>query len=80
MTQWEAALELDCRAMRCPIPVIELGKRISDVEVGQLIVVVTADAAAKVDIPAWCRLRDQEYVGEQSAADGVPGYVVRRRS
>ena len=71
-------LELDCRAMLCPLPVIELGKRIGDVPVGGLVGVVAADVAARTDIPAWCRMRGQEYVGADTAADGVARYVVRR--
>ena len=71
-------LELDCRGMRCPMPVIELGRRFDDVAVGQTIGVVSDDVAARVDVPAWCRMRGQEYVGESAAADGVPVFVVRR--
>ena len=74
----EDLLELDCRGMRCPAPVIELARRITDVPVGGLVGVVSTDAAARVDVPAWCRMRDQEYVGEDTAADGTPVYVVRR--
>jgi len=73
-------LELDCRALRCPMPVIELAKHLEDVEVGRLIGVVAHDVAARVDVPAWCRLRDQEYVGEDTAGDGAPRYLVRRLS
>ena len=29
-------------------------------------------SAARVDVPAWCRMRGQEYVGEDAAADGTP--------
>ncbi len=71
-------LELDCRGMLCPLPVIELGKRIGDVEVGQVVAVVSTDSAAAYDVSAWCRMREQEYVGEDVAADGVPRYLVRR--
>ena len=70
--------ELDCRDLRCPMPVIELAKHLEDVEVGQLIGVVAHDVAARVDIPAWCRMRSQEYAGEDTAADGSPRYLVRR--
>ena len=73
-------LELDCRDQRCPMPVIELGKHLTDVEVGQTIGVVTRDVAAQVDVSAWCRMRSQDYVGEDVAADGVPRFVVRRLS
>jgi tRNA 2-thiouridine synthesizing protein A len=73
-------LELDCRGMRCPLPVIELGRRIGDIAVGATIGVAATDVAARVDVPAWCRMREQEYVGELVAPDGVPVFVVRRRS
>jgi tRNA 2-thiouridine synthesizing protein A len=73
-------LELDCRDLVCPQPVIELASRIGDVEVGQVVAVVADDAAARVDVPAWCRMRGQEYVGEQAADDGTPAYLVRRVS
>jgi TusA-related sulfurtransferase len=73
-------LELDCRELRCPMPVIELAKHLADVEVGGLVGVVTRDVAARVDVPAWCRMRGQEYVGEDTADDGAARYVVRRVS
>ena len=75
-----ADLELDCRGMLCPRPVIELGKRIDEVEVGRTVAVASTDAAAAYDIPAWCRMRGQEYVGAEPAEDGVPRYLVMRVS
>jgi tRNA 2-thiouridine synthesizing protein A len=72
------ALELDCRGWLCPLPVIELAKRIGEVEVGGLVALAATDAAARHDVPAWCRMRGQEYVGEEAADDGVPRYLVKR--
>lgn len=74
------ALELDCRDLPCPMPVIELARHLADVEVGALLAVVARDAAAAVDVPAWCRMKGQEYVGADTAEDGVARYVVRRLS
>jgi tRNA 2-thiouridine synthesizing protein A len=74
------AAELDCRELLCPLPVIELARHIGDVAVGEIVGVTTADPAARHDVPAWCRMRDQEYVGEDTAVDGVPRYLVRRLS
>ena len=71
-------IELDCRGLRCPLPVIELAKSFQDLDVGDQIAVVSTDAAARVDVQAWCRMRDQEYVGEDVADDGTPRYIVRR--
>ncbi len=67
-------LELDCRGMLCPLPVIELGKRYAEVPVGGLVAVLADDVAARTDIPAWCRMRGQEYLGE----DPDERYLVRR--
>lgn len=71
-------MELDCRGMKCPLPVIRLANAIGDVAVGGTIAVVADDHAARPDVPAWCRMRGQEYVGEDAAPDGIPRYVVRR--
>ena len=72
-------LELDCRGLPCPRPIIELARHLTEVEVGSVVGVVSDDPAAEVDVPAWCRLRDQEYAGTDVAADGTPRYLVRRR-
>jgi TusA-related sulfurtransferase len=76
----EADVELDCRGMRCPLPIIRLAQHIGDVPVGQTLAVVADDPAARPDVQAWCRMREQEYVGEDQAADGTPRYLVRRVS
>lgn len=76
----EVDLELDCREMLCPLPVIELAKSFPALDVGTLVGVVTRDVAARTDVPAWCRMRGQEYVGEDVADDGAPRHLVRKLS
>ncbi|MYS89672.1 MULTISPECIES: cysteine desulfurase/sulfurtransferase TusA family protein [Streptomyces] len=75
----EDVLVVDSLGKRCPIPVIELAKVIGDVPVGGLVRVLSDDEAARLDIPAWCEMRDQEYVGEEPADQGT-AYLVRRAS
>ncbi|MFF1638467.1 cysteine desulfurase/sulfurtransferase TusA family protein [Streptomyces sp. NPDC058246] len=70
-------LVVDSLGKRCPIPVIELAKVIGDVPVGGTVRVLSDDEAARLDIPAWCEMRGQEYVGEEPADRGS-AYVVRR--
>jgi tRNA 2-thiouridine synthesizing protein A len=64
---------LDCRGKRCPLPVIELARRLPELPVGAVLRVLADDPAAAVDIPAWCRMRGQEYLGAVT-----DGYDVRR--
>ncbi|MFE5399145.1 cysteine desulfurase/sulfurtransferase TusA family protein [Streptomyces sp. NPDC056568] len=70
-------LVVDAIGRRCPVPVIELAKVIGDVPVGGTVRVLSDDEAARLDIPAWCEMRGQEYVGEEPATVGT-AYVVRR--
>lgn len=74
----DEGLVVDSLGRRCPIPVIELAKVIGEVPVGGLVTVLSDDEAARLDIPAWCAMRGQEYVGERAAVRGA-AYVVRRR-
>lgn len=72
-----AEVRLDCLGMLCPLPIIELAKRIGDVAIGEVIVVVSDDPAAATDVPAWCRMRGQEYAGSRDEPAGI-AYLVRR--
>ncbi|MEV5018278.1 cysteine desulfurase/sulfurtransferase TusA family protein [Streptomyces sp. NPDC053780] len=75
--QTGADLVVDAIGRRCPIPVIELAKVIGDVPVGGTVRVLSDDEAARLDIPAWCEMRGQEYVGEEREERGT-AYLVRR--
>jgi tRNA 2-thiouridine synthesizing protein A len=66
---------LDCRGKSCPLPVIELARTADGLAPGDTVVVLADDPAAAVDIPAWCRMRDQEYLG----SDEPRTYRVRLR-
>jgi TusA-related sulfurtransferase len=73
-------IEVDCRDEPCPRPVIELARAMGRVPVGGEVAVVARDPAARYDVPAWCRMRGQEYAGEEVTDGGDPCYVVRRLS
>lgn len=68
---------LDCLGQRCPQPVIALARHLPEVAAGAVVRVLADDPAATIDIPAWCRMRGQEYLG-RSTVDGFPAYDVRR--
>ncbi|MGH3416497.1 MAG: aminotransferase class V-fold PLP-dependent enzyme, partial [Actinocrinis sp.] len=75
------SLTIDALGLKCPIPVIQLAKRIAEVPVGGTIGVLSDDPAARLDIPAWSEMRGHTYVGESRAAErgeGAVEYRVRR--
>jgi tRNA 2-thiouridine synthesizing protein A len=73
-------IEVDARGLRCPLPVIRLAAAARDAPDGTRIIVLATDPAARHDVPAWCRMRDQELremtevpeASEVSGTDAVP--------
>ncbi|MET3987407.1 aminotransferase class V-fold PLP-dependent enzyme [Streptomyces sp. PvR034] len=73
------SLVVDALGLRCPQPVIELGNAIGGVAVGGTVTVLSDDEVARLDIPAWCGMRGQEYMGATPAPGGVGvAHTVRR--
>ncbi|GAA0600129.1 sulfurtransferase TusA family protein [Actinomadura livida] len=72
------ALAIDALGRKCPIPIIMLAERIREVPVGQIIAVLADDAAARTDVPAWCRMKSQEFVWEETLPQGGWGFHIRR--
>ena len=74
-------LVVDARGERCPMPVIRLARLVRDLaaeatDPGPVTVSVLAtDPAAASDLPAWCRMRGQRFVGAQERA-GHTAYVI----
>jgi tRNA 2-thiouridine synthesizing protein A len=64
-------IELDCRGMRCPLPVIELAKNMRNVGIGEVVRVLADDPAAANDIAAWCRMKGQELLRSQETTFDV---------
>jgi tRNA 2-thiouridine synthesizing protein A len=54
---------LDCLGQKCPLPVIALARHMGHISLGEVIRVLADDPAAANDIPAWCRMKQQEYLG-----------------
>lgn len=46
---------IDCRGLKCPLPVLKLEKRIEAAAAGTVLVVLATDPMAKIDIPLYCR-------------------------
>lgn len=67
---------LDERGRRCPAPVISLARATSVAPDARLLL-LSDDAAAETDVPAWCVLRGRALEWTGPAPDGVGrGYLV----
>jgi TusA-related sulfurtransferase len=48
-------IELDCRGMKCPRPIIELAKAKRNASEGSIIKIIADDLAFESDVKAWCQ-------------------------
>jgi tRNA 2-thiouridine synthesizing protein A len=72
-----ATVTVDCLGLSCPIPVVRLAGAVAAVEVGAVVELLADDPGARVDVPVWCRLKDQELLGQHDREGG--GWVFRVR-
>lgn len=55
---------VDARGLRCPLPVIRLAAAARDRAPGSRLTVWSTDPAARLDVPAWARMRGHRVVDE----------------
>ncbi len=46
---------LDCKDMKCPLPIVKLSKAIKQMAAGQIVAVEATDPAFKSDVQAWVK-------------------------
>jgi TusA-related sulfurtransferase len=54
-------IEIDARGLRCPQPIIELGKQISTISSGDQITLYSDDPATEPDLNAWSRMTGNKF-------------------
>lgn len=71
------ALELDCRGMNCPLPILKTKKAIGSIELGQILKMVATDPGSIPDVAAFSRRTGHETV-QQTEGDGEYTFWIRR--
>jgi tRNA 2-thiouridine synthesizing protein A len=70
-------LVVDALGRKCPIPIIMVAERIREIPVGSVVAVLADDVAARTDVPAWCRMKSQEFVREETLPRGWAFHIRR---
>jgi tRNA 2-thiouridine synthesizing protein A len=65
----QADVKLDTLGYFCPMPIIMTSKKIKELQLGQVLEVVSDDEGIKKDMPAWCQTTGHEMVGLEEDAD-----------
>lgn len=62
-------IELDCRRLLCPMPVIKVQDKVSELKQGEELLAICTDPGVQNDIPAWCRINGHEVLSIETRDD-----------
>ena len=71
------AVEVDCRGMNCPLPILKTKKAIGTIEIGQILHLIATDPGSIPDIAAFSRRTGHEIV-QQNEGEGEYNFWLRR--
>lgn len=71
-------LELDCRGLTCPLPMVEINRHITRLAIGGVLRAVASDPSTFADIPAWTTATGNRLVSATETDEGFV-YVIERR-
>mgnify|MGYP003964098767 FL=1 len=69
-------VELDCKGMYCPMPIVKLKKATKIMESGQLLKLVATDPGSVRDVPAWAKKTGAEII-ETTESDGEYKFIIK---
>jgi len=55
---------IDCVGLACPMPILKTSTKIKAMQPGQVLEVQADDDGIEQDMPAWCKLTGNEYLGQ----------------
>ena len=77
MTTLQEDKLLDCSGMLCPVPVIKTSKAIKEMQVGQVLKMVSTDPGAPPDMVAWARQTGNELLDSHQEGKNYIFYLRR---
>ncbi len=79
MTTLQEDKLLDCSGMLCPVPVIKTSKAIKEVQIGQVLKMISTDPGAPPDMEAWARQTGNELLDSHQEGSKYIFYFRRQK-
>lgn len=70
-------LSVDIVHLMCPVHLLELNEAIKQIELGQILELVTDYERALEDVPRWCEVFGQEFLGVIENGEILKFYIRR---
>ena len=65
MENIDLKLELDCRGLKCPMPIIKTRKAINNLKSGDILKMISTDPGSINDINAWSKRTGNSLIKEE---------------
>jgi len=66
---------LDAKGLMCPMPIVQLAKKIKEMKSGQILELLADDIGAKEDVPAWCNRTGNQLLGMETEGKVFKFYI-----
>jgi tRNA 2-thiouridine synthesizing protein A len=78
MSDTQVNIELDCRGLNCPLPILKTKKAIDNLNSGETLKMVATDPGSTNDMNAWTKRTGNELVShEQDGNDYI--FIIRKK-
>ena len=69
---------LDARGLSCPMPILRSRKAIKELDINQVLEILTSDPGSKADIPTWARATGQEFISSEELGPKNFRFLVKK--
>lgn len=69
---------IDSVGLACPMPIFKTSNKIKEMQSGQVLKVLSDDDGIVKDLPAWCKMTGNEFLGISRDGEEYHAFVKKR--
>lgn len=69
---------LDCIGLYCPMPIAKTAEKMKTLKPGEVLEILADDKGIKQDMPAWCKITGNEFLGLEEDKGQYKVYVKKK--
>lgn len=70
--------KLDCIGLFCPMPIIKTRQELQTMKPGEVLEITADDPGFEKDLPAWCAMTGEKFLGIEKKGRILAGYVMKQ--
>jgi len=70
-------IELDCRGLVCPIPIVRISRTMKELHVGDQLTVFASDPSFQADVQAWTRTMGHQLLAIQATEEFQTAVILK---